>query len=298
MTPPAAQSHLLCFGLGYSARVLCAALAAKGWRISGTSRGSESAAKIKQAGWSAAMFDGESRSADVARLLATATHVLLSVPPDDNGDPVLRYHRDDFLGAPHLQWIGYLSTVGVYGDASGALVDETTPAAPASQRGKRRLAAEGQWLALQTSSRARVEVFRLPGIYGPGRSAIDQLRAGTARRIVKPSQLFNRIHVADIARALEAAIATSTPHRIFNVTDDEPGPSGDVVAYAAQLLGLSPPPEVPLEAANLSAMARSFYGESKRVSNARMKAALGVTLLYPTYREGLAAIAQNSCSEE
>lgn len=294
MTQSPVQSHLLCFGLGYSARVLCTSLAAKGWRISGTSRSAEGAAQIERGGWSAAVFDGESRSADVAGLLDTATHVLLSVPPDDHGDPVLRFHRDDICAAPRLRWIGYLSTVGVYGDANGALVDETTPAAPASQRGKRRLDAETQWLALETSSKARIEVFRLPGIYGPGRSAIDQLRAGTARRIVKPGQVFNRIHVADIARALEAAIATPTSHRIFNITDDEPGPPGDVVAYAAQLIGVMPPPEIPIEAAELSPMARSFYGESKRVSNARVKAALGVALAYPTYREGLAAIARGA----
>lgn len=284
--------HLLCFGLGYTARVLCTRLANKGWRISGTSRTAEGCAAITRDGWNVAVFDGKTSSPGVAGLLANATHVVHSVPPDDTGDPVHRCHAADLRRAPYLQWLGYLSTVGVYGDTGGALVDEDTPPAPASERGKRRLAAERAWLALGDDIPGRVEVFRLPGIYGPGRSAIDALRNGTARRIVKPRQVFNRVHVEDIATALEAAIAKPTPHRIFNITDDEPGPPGDVVAYAAGLIGIPAPPEVPFETANLSPMARSFYGESKRVSNTRMKAALGVRLAYPTYREGLSAIAR------
>ena len=203
---------------------------------------------------------------------------------------VLRHFRDELAALPDLAWVGYLSTVGVYGDWQGQWVDETSPTRPTSERSLRRVLAEKAWLGFGSETGRRVEIFRLSGIYGPGRSVIDNLRAGTARRIVKPGQVFNRIHVDDIAQVLAAAIDTPAGHTIYNVSDDEPAPPQDVVAYAAELLGLPIPPDIPFERAGLTGMAASFWAESKRVSNARMKTALGVTLAYPTYREGLRAI--------
>lgn len=281
------MSNLLCFGLGYSARVLASRLAAEGWQITGTSRSEPGAAAIRAAGWTGLVFDGTAPAADMVDAVSRATHVLLSVPPDADGELVFRHHAADLEAAPQLRWIGYLSTVGVYGDQRGGVVDENTPPVPGSLRGQRRLTAETAWLAHGRASRQRVQIFRLPGIYGPGRSAVDALQAGTARRIIKPGQVFNRIHVADIATALIAAMAQPGPYDVYNVCDDEPSPPEDVVTYAASLLGIAPPPAVPFETADLTPMARSFYGELKRVSNRRMKAALGVTLAYPTYREGL-----------
>ena len=282
--------HLLCLGLGYSARVLARRLAGDGWMISGTSRSSEGAAAIAADGYRGLVLDGAKRSEGVSHALGEATHLLVSVPPDAGGDPALRLHAGDIAAAPQLAWIGYLSTVGVYGDHGGGWVDETTPAAPVSERGRRRAAAEQAWISLGAQSGKTVDVFRLPGIYGPGRSTFDALRAGTARRIIKPGQVFNRIHVDDIATALAAAMTRRGAGSIFNLSDDEPAPPQDVVAYAARLLGMPEPPAVPFETADLSPMARSFYGESKRVSNRRLKQVLGVTLAYPTYREGLAGI--------
>ncbi|MDX2155074.1 MAG: SDR family oxidoreductase [Hyphomicrobiaceae bacterium] len=283
--------RLLCIGLGYTAQALARRLQPRGLTIIGTSRSDSGCVKLTQKGFRGLVFDGGARSAALAGAIASATHVLVSVAPDANGDPVLRHHRDDLAAAPGLDWIGYLSTIGVYGDRGGAWVDETTLPAPGSERSRRRLAAETDWLMLGQSARKRVEIFRLPGIYGPGRSAIDTVRAGTARRLVKAGQVFNRMHVDDIAAALDAALSRPHAFHIYNLADDEPAPPEDVVAYAAGLLKVPPPPLEPFDARRLSPMAASFYAETKRVSNARAKASLGLRLLYPTYREGLAAIA-------
>jgi nucleoside-diphosphate-sugar epimerase len=238
------------------------------------------------------LFDGVHAGAGVREALAAATHVLVSVPPGPDADPVLRWHGDDLAGARNVRWVGYLSTVGVYGDWQGAWVDEDSPARPVSARSRWRLAAEHAWRAFGERSGRRLLIFRLAGIYGPGRSAIDNLKTGTARRIVKPGQVFNRIHVDDLAAVLAAAMTTDgSQHETYNVADDEPAPPQDVVAFAAGLLGFPPPPEIPFEQAELSPMAASFYGENKRVKNERMKRVLDVTLAYPTYREGLRAIA-------
>jgi nucleoside-diphosphate-sugar epimerase len=285
------MTHLLCFGLGYTARHLSQRLAGRGWQISGTSRTDEGAARLSAAGMRGIAFDGLATSASLTAAIGAATHILVSIPPAADGDPALTHHSNDLLAASQLVWIGYLSTVGVYGDHAGGWVDETTPASPGSERSRRRLAAEAAWLALGSTAGKRVNVFRLPGIYGPGRSAIDSLRAGTARRIIKPGQVFNRMHVADIAAALEIAMVGPTAHAVYNLTDDEPAAPEDVVAYAAALSGMPVPPAIPFSQAQLSPMAASFYAESKRVSNARMKADLGFAPRYPTYREGLAAIA-------
>jgi dTDP-4-dehydrorhamnose reductase len=284
------MTHLFCFGLGYSAEVLARRLSAQGWTISGTSTTSRGAERIASLGFRGLIFDGTSKTAEVAEALNSASHVLLSIPPGPSGDPALSAFGDAVAASKNITWIGYFSTVGVYGDAGGGWVSEDTDPRPASERGKRRLDAENAWLDLGKRSGKAVMIFRLPGIYGPGRSAIEDLRAGTARRIVKPGQVFNRIHVDDIAAAVEASIAKPHAGRAYNVTDDEPAPPQDVVAFAAGLLELPTPQELDFATADLSPMARSFYSESKRVSNARMKAELGVALAYPSYREGLRQI--------
>jgi len=280
--------RLFCFGYGYSAESLVRRLSPRDVVAAGTRT---SLAEVPEPGVQLVAYKGDAASADVRRLLAGTTHLLVSIPPDLEGDVVLRQYREDIAALPDLAWIGYLSTVGVYGDHKGAWVDEETPTRPTSERSLRRLQAEQSWLGFRSETGRRVEIFRLAGIYGPGRSVIDNLKAGTARRIVKPDQVFNRIHVDDIARVLAAAIDKDTGHRIYNVSDDEPAPPEDVVAYAAELLGLPLPPVLAFEAAGLSGMAASFWAESKRVRNTRIREDLGVELLYPTFREGLRPLA-------
>jgi nucleoside-diphosphate-sugar epimerase len=284
------MSHLFCFGLGYSARVLAARLAAEGWRVGGTARTPDGAKAIAAQGLTALVFDGSAPGTEVGDALRAATHVLVSAPPGADGDPVLNQHAADIAQAPSLQWIGYLSTVGVYGDHQGDWVDETTPPNPVSERSRHRLTAEEAWLAFGVDADVSVRIFRLAGIYGPGRSAIDRLRAGTAQRIVKPRQVFNRIHVADIAEILHVSLGGHGTHQVYNVADDEPAPPQDVITYAAELLQMPPPPEIAFENAQLSVMAKSFYVENKRISNARMRRDLGIDLNYPNYRLGLQAI--------
>lgn len=284
------MAHLFCFGLGYSAAALAPSLVECGWKMSGTSTSGEGAARIRALGFDGLVFDGAQRSPAVAEALQHATHVLLSIPPGVGGDPALNVHGADIAQSAKVSWIGYFSTVGIYGDAGGDWVSEDTAPSPASERGKRRLDSENAWLDYGRCFGKTVMIFRLPGIYGPGRSTIDDLKSGTARRIVKPGQVFNRIHVADIANAVLCAIDKPRAGGVYNVTDDEPAPPQDVVAFAAELLELPMPPDLDFATADLSPMARSFYSESKRVSNARMKSELGVKLKYPTYRTGLQAI--------
>lgn len=284
------MSRLFCFGLGYSAETLARRLAAKGWSIAGTARDLGKIDRLRRQGYEVCRFAGEPGNAEVAEALAGTTHLLLSIPPDTDGDPMLRHYRDQVTSLSTLDWIGYLSTVGVYGNHAGAVVDETTMPRPNNERTKARVVAESGWLAFGEEIGRPTQVFRLAGIYGPGRSALDKLRAGTARRIVKPGQVFNRAHVEDIASVLEASIARPRAGAIYNVADDEPAPPEEVIAYGAELLGMEPPPEVPFEAAELSPMARSFYGDSRRISNALIKSELGVRLAHPNYREGLKAL--------
>ena len=284
-----AAGRLFCFGLGFSALTLARALPA-GWQVAGTCRSAEACARCSAEGIEAHRFDGSAPPADAGRWLEGATHLLTSVPPDEDGDPVLRQFGEAIAAAEGLRWIGYLSTTGVYGDRGGGWVDEDTPPAPNSPRSRRRAEAEQAWLELWRAHGRPVHVFRLAGIYGPGRSAIDQLRAGTARRIVKPGQVFSRIQVADIANVLLASMARPNPGAVYNVCDDEPAPAHEVVTYAAALLGIEPPPEQPFEDAGLSPMARSFYADNRRVRNDRIKRELGVRLHYPSYREGLRAL--------
>ena len=284
------DKRLFCFGYGFSASALGALLGPAGWSLAGTCRTPEACDALAEAGVEAVPFSRGAPLADPAGCLAGATHILLSIPPDEMGDPALDRHGADIAALSGVQWIGYLSTTGVYGDSGGAWVDESTPPAPTGARGRRRLAAERGWLAFGARHGPATHVFRLAGIYGPGRNALAAVRRGAARRIAKPGHMFSRIHVADIAQALAASIARPRPGAIYNVCDDEPAPGADVVAHACALLGVAPPPLVSLEDADLTPMARSFYADNRRVSNARIKEELGVTLRFPDYRAGLASL--------
>ncbi len=282
------MSALFCFGLGYSAGFLARALAGEGWRIAGTSRTGADGAD----GFPLHRFSRGAPLADAAAALAGTTHLLVSVPPDEAGDPVLAEHGGDIAALAGLRWIGYLSTTGVYGDRGGGWVDEASALQPSGERGRRRVAAEAGWLDLHRRHGLPVHVFRLAGIYGPGRSALETVREGRAQRIDKPGQVFSRIHVADIVETLRASMARPDPGAVYNVCDDDPAPPEAVIAYACQLLGVAPPPLVPLERAALSAMALSFWDDNKRVDNRRLKQDLGVRLRYPHYRDGLDALAR------
>lgn len=284
------MTHLICFGLGYCAREAAKRLVHDGWRVSGTATTAAGAARLNDMGYAGLIFDGTEPAQTAAAVLTGATHVLVSIPPARDGDPALIHHGRDIAASRSIEWIGYYSTIGVYGDAQGGWVDEETPPRPGSERGQRRIEAENGWLALGEKTGKRVSILRLPGIYGPGRSAFDDLRAGTARRLIKPGQVFNRAHVADIATATIAAFAQRSSARAYNVVDDEPAPPQDVIAYAASLLGVPCPPDIDFATATLSPMAQSFYSESKRVSNKRMKSELHVKLAFATYRDGLAKI--------
>ncbi len=290
VNPADNSDRLFCFGFGYVASALARAVTPQGWHCAGTSRSAANCARLEGLDIAAFQMDRDHPLTDCAEILASTTHILVSVPPDAAGDPVLDLHAGDIARHDGIEWIGYLSTTGVYGDWKGEWVDETTPLRPASERGRRRAAAEARWLELGRSAGVPVHAFRLAGIYGPGRSPIDQLRAGTARRIRKEGQVFGRIHVDDIVATLCASMAQPNPGAIYNLTDDEPAPSDEVVEFSAQLMGIDPPPLVPFDEAEMSAMARSFYAESKRVSNSRIKDELGVSLMYPNFRVGLQAL--------
>ena len=279
--------HLLCFGFGYSAQALARVLG-PGWSVTGTSRGGGAPSAPAGANVRCLRFDRDHPLEPTA--FAGVTHVLLSVPPDEAGDPVFDRHRDDIAAISGLAWLGCLSTTGVYGNRDGGWVDESAELRPSGARGRRRAAAEAAWLDLWRNRDVPVHVFRLAGIYGPGRSPFDALRAGGAKRIDKPGQVFSRIHVEDLADVLMASIARPRPGAVYNVCDDEPAASAEVIAHAAALLGVPAPPLVPFDAAELSPMARSFYDDNKRVSNVLIKRELGVALRYPNYRGGLAAI--------
>jgi nucleoside-diphosphate-sugar epimerase len=275
--------RLFVFGLGYSALALAKVLQHEGWSVAGTSRGVDGLHRLRDHGIEAIRFDGTQPLAPDA--LDGVTHLLCSIPADPD-DPALRRNSELIASASSLAWIGYLSTTSVYGVTDGSTVDEDTLCDPSSARGKRRLAAERAWQALPLPG----HVFRLSGIYGPGRSVFETIRGGRAQRIVKPGQVFNRIHVDDIANVLLCSMAAPSPGRVYNVADDLPAPSADLVTYACGLLNVKPPKEIPFDAAVLSPMAREFWADNKRISNQRMKDELGVELAYPTYRVGLDAI--------
>jgi nucleoside-diphosphate-sugar epimerase len=281
------------FGFGYSALHISQRLRTAGAEVTATVRSRAKVESLKEAGIIARVFSPEYCDAEIAADIAASDAILISIPPDQSGDPVLSTFADTIAAAPNLRWVGYLSTVGVYGDHAGGWIDETTPASPRQQRSRIRAAVEQAWLTFGASRGIELHIFRLSGIYGPQRNQLVQLTAGTARRIVKPGQVFNRIHVADIAAVVEASLAHPRGGAIYNVSDHEPAPPQDVVAFAAQLCGIEPPPEIPFDAAELSAMGRSFFSESKRVRNDLIRQELGVELRYPTYREGLTALRES-----
>lgn len=279
---------MLSLGHGYTAATLARHLLPLGWRIIGTTRHADRVDALRATGVEPLLWPG-----DLTAALADASHILLSAAPDAAGDPFLQAAGAS-LRAARPQWLGYLSTTAVYGNRDGAWVDEDTAVTPQSPRATQRVLAEEQWLA----SGLPAHIFRLAGIYGPGRGPFEKVREGTARRIIKPDQVFSRIHVEDIALTLYASMLRPNPGRIYNVCDDDPAPPEDVLSFAAYLLGLPEPPAVPYDTADLTPMARSFYGESKRVRNDRIKAELGVQLRHPTYREGLKALLKDQVHKQ
>ncbi len=279
------RPSLFIFGLGYSALALAQDLLAQGWRVGGTHR---EPARPSLPGLETWRFDRD-HPLDPA-CFQWAGHLLSSVPPDDAGDPVLDGAGHIIAEMKQLCWVGYLSTTGVYGDRQGGWVDEESELRPTGSRSQRRVLAESAWLDLWRRHGVPVHLFRLAGIYGPGRNPLANVRDGTAHRIVKPGQVFSRIHVEDLSGALQASMAHPNPGRIYNICDNEAAPPQDVVGYSCDLLGVPPPPLLPIEEAGLSPMALSFYADNKRVSNQRLLGELGYRLKYPTYREGLRAI--------
>ena len=284
------NQKLFCFGYGYTCDYLGHELLQQGgWDVAGTTRDVEKRELLKTRNIEAHLFDWQTPLPDPLLALQDVTHLLISTPPSDDGDPTFLLHAEDILKLEKLQWIGYLSTTGVYGDRDGEWVDETSELRPSSQRGSRRKRAEDQWLSLFEQYQKPVHIFRLAGIYGPGRSALDSIRAGMARRIEKPGHAFSRIHVEDIVNILRASFAKPQGGQAYNVCDDEAAPSHEIIAYACELIGRPPPPLIPFEQADLSPLARSFYSDNKRVKNDKIKQELGVALKYPTFREGLKA---------
>jgi nucleoside-diphosphate-sugar epimerase len=280
---------LFVFGYGYTGQALARRLR---WDVAATARSAEAAEDLRAQGVKA--VDPADKAA-LSDALKDANAILVTAPPDDHGCPGLEALVPALASSGAFpDWIGYLSTTGVYGDREGRWAFETSPLSARSIEGARRVSAERDWLEVGRGMGLTVQVFRLPGIYGPGRSAFERLAEGKARRIVKPGQVFSRIHVDDIASGLVASIARPRAGGIYNLCDDEPAPPQDVIAYAARLMGVEPPPEIAFEAANLPEAARRFYAENKRVSNALAKAELGWLPAYPTYREGLTAIGQTA----
>ncbi len=285
-TTSTSNNRLFCFGLGYTGGALAGALAEDGWSVAGSCREPEARGKLVDKGFEVALFDRQT-ALDAGRLEGS-THILVSVPPDAEGDAVFDNLGEVIAGLEGLAWLGYLSTTGVYGDRRGGWVDEGSRRRPTGERSRWRRSAEDAWLGLWRRHGVPLHIFRLAGIYGPGRSQLDN--AATARRIDKPGQVFSRIHVDDIVAVLRASMARPRPGRVYNVCDDEAAPPQDVVAYACELLSLPVPPLVPFAKADLSPLGRSFYADNKRVRNGRIKQELGVELKYPNYRAGLRAI--------
>ncbi|MBT6831150.1 MAG: SDR family oxidoreductase [Rhodospirillaceae bacterium] len=275
--------QLFCFGLGYSGARLALALRALDWQVAGTSRDDAALHELKIHGIAGQQLEH-------AEIPPGTRHILSTIPPGTAGDPVLLAGADKITAAKELTWLGYLSTTGVYGDRGGAWVAENDAPKPGNERSRQRLAAEQAWLDLWRTRGVPVHIFRLAGIYGPGRNALAAVRAGTSKRIVKPGHLFSRIHVDDIVQVLLASMAAPNPGAIYNVCDDEAAPPADVVSHACELLSVTPPPAQDYDANNMSAMARSFWAENRRVRNDRIKNELGIDLRYPDYRSGLKAL--------
>ena len=280
---------LFCFGYGYVANALAEILKLSGWSVIGTTTDESKADILAQSGVKPIVFDSNHPLCNPYETLEDVTHILLSIPPDDRGDVAYMLHDDDIARMKNLEWIGYLSTTGVYGNRDGTWVDESSMPAPTSRRGSLRYKAEQQWLSLFKDTDIPIHIFRLSGIYGPGRSALDSVRAGHSRRVDKPGHAFNRIHIDDIVQTLIASINQPNPGAIYNLADDNPAPSHEVIAYACTLLGVDVPPLTPFEEADLAPMVRSFYKDNKRIRNALIKSDLGVQLFHPDYKSGLEA---------
>jgi nucleoside-diphosphate-sugar epimerase len=273
----------LIFGAGFSGLEIGKQLAANRETVAGTTRSMAKFSTLDSAGLLSFQFDGLGFSPELTDYLQQVTHLVMSIGPDDGGDPLLPSKADALAKlTPNLRWIAYLSTVGVYGDHKGAWVDEETPCKPVSKRSVDRLRTEADWQAFANAKQIPLNILRLSGIYGPGRNGFVNLAKGTAKRVVKPGQIFNRIHVEDIAGAI-LHLSASNQSGIYNVTDNEPAPPQDVVTFCAELMGINPPPEIPYDEANMSAMARSFYGEVKRVSNSKLRET-GYVFSNPDYR--------------
>lgn len=284
------QKKLFCFGYGYCSEYVGHALMQQGdWKILGTTRDPEKRRDLLRRGVKSYLFDYEHPLGDPHFILDGVTHLLISTPPGDDGDPAFINHGDAIAACKSLEWVGYLSSTAVYGDRDGGIVTETSEIRPTNKRGSRRALAEDQWQSLRVSYGLPLHIFRLSGIYGPGRSALDSVRAGVARRINKPGHAFNRIHVEDIVQSILASMANPNPGAAYNLADDNPVPSHEVIAYACELLGLEIPPLLDYNETDMAPIARSFYKDNKRVKNDKIKQELGVSLKYPDYRKGLEA---------
>jgi nucleoside-diphosphate-sugar epimerase len=282
------SQKLFCFGYGYTCDFLARRLQETGgWTISGTTRSAERQSAIREKNIPLYIFNYDKPLGDPVLFFEDVTHLLISTPPSDDGDPSYLMHAKDILNIPNLKWVGYLSSTATYGDHQGGWVDETTEIIPNTIRGSRRAKAEKQWLSLHSKHNLPVHIFRLAGIYGPGRSALDTVKAGLAKRIYKPNHAFNRIYVKDIVRVLMASMNQPNPGSIYNLSDDFAAPSHEVIEYACELLNIEPPPLVPLEEANLSPMARSFYADNKKIRNDKIKKEFGLELDYSDYKKGL-----------
>lgn len=277
--------NLLCFGCGYVAQNFARLILREGGKVTGTTRDKANFKKLKAQGINPLIFNNnQSLNQEV---LKSFSHILVSIPPSQDGDLIINTYFREFEFLSNLKWLGYLSTTGVYGDHQGEWVTEVSPCRPTQVRSQIRLQSEEAWLNLCKRYDIPVCIFRLSGIYGPRRNVFEQIRDGTAQRIYKPGQVFSRIHVQDIVHTLLASILNLQAGEIYNLADDEPAATADVISYACHLLGLEPPALVPFEEAQLSSMAQEFYAENKRVSNRKIKQELNINLLYPTYREGL-----------
>jgi len=289
--------RLFCFGLGYSAEALSDLLPVSDWHVSGTVRSSDKVRELAAKGIDAVLWDGGELSEEASSLLSQATHILNSVPPNEAGDPAFTAGADLIRANDNIQWLGYLSTTGVYGNTDGEPVDEMSPLNPSSPRSQRRVDAEAQWMSLLTENGIPTHVFRLAGIYGPGRSVFNNIRRGQAKRIYKPGHVFSRIHIDDIANILAASIARPSPGAAYNACDNEPAPPAEVTAYACGLLGIDPPEVEEFEIAKqrMTPMGLSFWTDNRRVSNRRIREDLGVELVHPDYRSGLQAVLKEDC---
>jgi hypothetical protein len=284
------QKKLFCFGYGYTSDALAHILRQEGhgdWCIAGTTRDNSKRRFLRDQSIKSFLFDYQQPLEDPTLFLKGTTHLLISTPPDDDGDPVFLMHANDVMKIEGLEWVGYLSSTSVYGDREGGWVDESSEIRPSSKRGSRRARAEEQWLNLARTKDVPAHSFRLSGIYGPGRSALDSVRAGVARRINKPGHAFSRIHVDDIAQTLLASMMKIDPGAAYNLADDLAAPSHEVIKYACEMLGIEPPPLLPYDETDMAPIARSFYADNKRIKNDKIKDELGVMLKYPTYKEGL-----------